>query len=99
MTSATPEKPSADAPPVIEAQYEALRIAVLGEPLPPEARSGLVLFLRRGMWAWARALTVARTREQPIRPPVSTSTAPHHGRTVIWILAAMALNSNHRRAQ
>jgi transposase len=34
----------------IAAQYEVLRMAALGEALPPMARSGLMLFLRRGMW-------------------------------------------------
>ena len=34
---------------MVVAQYEALRGAVLGDALPPEARTGLLLFLRRGM--------------------------------------------------
>jgi len=34
----------------IAARYEALRAAAFGDGLPPEARSGLTLFLRRGMW-------------------------------------------------
>lgn len=34
----------------IVAQYEVLRSAALGHVLPPEARSGLLLFLRCGMW-------------------------------------------------
>ena len=44
----------------IAAQYEVLRMAALGEALPPKARSGLMLFLRRGMWGWAQALTAAQ---------------------------------------
>jgi hypothetical protein len=51
------EKPPTAASTLI-AQYETLRMAMLGEALPPEARSGLMLFLRRGMWGWARSLAV-----------------------------------------
>ena len=40
----------------IVAQYETLRAAMLGEALPPDARSGLIVFLRHGMWDWARIL-------------------------------------------
>ncbi len=36
--------------PSVVVQYETLRGAVLGGVLPPEARYGLMLFLRRGMW-------------------------------------------------
>ena len=62
-----------------------LRMAALGEALPPEARSGLVLFLRRGMWAWARTLAAAAPRRaggsRPIvtrRRTVRTSTPSSH---------------------
>ena len=36
-------------PGAIVAQYKALRSAVLGQALPPEARSGLIVLLRQGM--------------------------------------------------
>jgi hypothetical protein len=42
----------------ITEQYETLRTAALGAGLPLEARSGLALFLRRGMWGWARAVAL-----------------------------------------
>jgi hypothetical protein len=96
VRSGTAEKRLAD-PPTVAAQYETLRMAALGEPLLPEARSGLGLFLRRGMWAWARALAAAPV--QPTRSPSSHSTAPHQHRAVIQLFAAMVLNSNHGRAQ
>jgi hypothetical protein len=83
-------------PTAIAAQYETLRMAALGEPLPAEARSGLILFLRRGMWGWARALVAAGAPAQPIRTPSFTSTAPHQSRAVIQLFAAMAMNANHR---
>ena len=41
---------------MVVAQYEALRSAALGDALPPEARTGLLLFLRGGMCGWARAV-------------------------------------------
>jgi hypothetical protein len=83
---------SAELWPVV-AQYERLRQAALGDALPPEARTGLLLFLRRGMWGWARALTT-RTALEPFPgsrlPPRKT---PESEQTVIHILAAMAIQS------
>lgn len=81
------------------AQYELLREATLGEPLPPEARSGLVLFLRRGMWAWARALADMKAPGQPSRSPSWDSTAAHQHRAAIALLATLVLTSNPMRAQ
>jgi len=69
-------------------------MAALGEPLPREARGGLVLFLRRGMWAWAQALSVGRRFQPPTHSLSSSPTASNHRRAVIDIFAAMALNSN-----
>ena len=39
----------------IAERYETLRTAALSARLPLEARSGLALFLRRGLWGWAQA--------------------------------------------
>jgi hypothetical protein len=78
-------------------QYETLRGAALGAGLPLEARSGLALFLRRGMWGWARALAVPRTRAWPTHALLTTSgaqTAPDEQRTVIHLFAAMAVRSS-----
>ena len=58
---------SAELPPIVVTQYETLRRAALGEGLPVEARSGLTLFLRRGMWGWARAIATATAARQPAR--------------------------------
>ena len=44
-------------------------MAALGQALPPEARCGLMLFLRRGMWGWARVMATAG------REPVATAAA------------------------
>lgn len=93
------DKRPGEPPASIASRYETLRMAALGEPLPPEARSGLGVFLRRGMWAWVQALAVAREPAQTTSSPSSSLTAPYQYRGVIQVFAAMALNTNHRRAQ
>ena len=60
---ATPSPHSSSA---IVVQYETLRAAMLGEALPPDARSGLVVFLHHGMWEWARTVTPGTTRPEPL---------------------------------
>ena len=81
-----------------EVPYENLRQAALGGPLPPEARSGLALFLRRGMWAWARAVDAASASMPPNRP-LSTPGAPTEHRSLIQIFAAMVLQPADGRIQ
>lgn len=49
MTPGAAAAPSPE-PATVAARYEMLRLAALGEALPLEARSGLLLFLRQGMW-------------------------------------------------
>jgi hypothetical protein len=80
-------------------QYEALRNAAFGHALPPESRSGLLLFLRRGMWGWVRVMATAGVSPpQPrLEDSLSFSTA-EESRTVIHIFAAMAMNAEHRGA-
>jgi hypothetical protein len=77
--------------PSVATHYETLRAAALGNALPSEARSGLMLFLRVGMWSWARAATTMRTAERPAgsRPP--NWKAPMEHRTVIHLFAAIAI--------
>lgn len=79
------------------AQYETLRMAAFGQPLPPEARSGLMLFLRRGMWAWVQALAAVGACETPTRGPSFSPTAPGERQDVIYVLAAMTANTLNRR--
>lgn len=80
-------------------QYEVLRGAVLGEVLPLKARSGLMLFLRRGMWGWAQALTATASapREQ-IYP--SAAAWPAHGghAAIVHVLATIATSIHDRRS-
>lgn len=80
------------------AQYETLRGSALGDALPPEARAGLMLFLRRGMWGWARALATTGALERPASPRPSNWEAPDAYRTVIHIFAAMAIRANYQGA-
>ena len=80
------------------ARYERLRSAMLGEALPPDARSGLVVFLHRGMWGWAGMLSVEPAR---LEPTPSRSSAPAQlveRRAIVRLLAGMAMAINHRRA-
>lgn len=84
-------------PSTVTAKYETLRMAALGEALPPEARSGLLLFLCRGMWGWARTLAAQSVREEPTPAPSPTPTAPCEREAVIRVLAAMAIDTHYRR--
>ncbi len=91
-------EPCSAPPSAIAAQYETLRSAALGEVLPPEARSGLMLFLRRGMWGWARTLPAPEGRSPSFRTPSSSPTALCEGRALIHVFAALAMNTPDRRA-
>ncbi len=74
------------------AQYEALRNTALGQALPAEARSDLQLFLRRGLWGWARVRAAAGA--SPSRPRASLSfPTGEESATVISIFAAMAMGA------
>lgn len=81
-------------------QYEVLRNAALGCALPPEARSGLMLFLRHGLWGWARLMAVvgAIPSPQPRRAASLDVPAGEESTTVIHIFAAMAMGTEARGA-
>lgn len=81
----------------LQSRYETLRMAALGEPVPPQCRSGLVLFLHRGLWGWGRALLAPAASEPPSHGPSPGFLAPEQNRVVIQIFAAMAMDSQHRR--
>ena len=92
MTSA---KNNSAEPTVVVTQYETLRRAALGDALPPEARAGLTLFLRRGMWGWAQAVV---TRSAVLLPAAARPTnwqPPENERILIHLLAALAIQANH----
>ena len=81
---------------VLASEYEVLRAAVLGEALPLMARSGLVLFLRRGMWGWAKVLIAAAASPQETTDRLSSSAPTQGGRSVvIHVLATIATSTNH----
>jgi hypothetical protein len=85
---------------------------MLGEALPPDARSGLIVFLHRGMWRWVRMLLPEPARLETIPARFSPSRSPTpterdedregedregEDRTIIGLLAGMAMASNDRR--
>jgi hypothetical protein len=76
-------------------QYETLRRVALGDALPPEARSGLLLFLRRGMWGWARAIATMGALQKSTGSRLSNGKTSKEHRAVVHIFAAMAINANY----
>ena len=71
-------------------------MAALGEALPPMARSGLVFFLRRGMWGWAQTLLAAGPIQQPVHAS-SLTPARNERAAVVRVLATMAMSTLDRR--
>jgi hypothetical protein len=80
-------------------EYEMLRGVSGGDRLPLEARSGLALLLRRGMWAWARGAATPSATPKPARSFLASSTATNdEQRAVVRLFAAMAMKaSNNQR--
>lgn len=77
--------------------YETLRATVLGETLGVEARSGLALLLRRGMWAWAQAASAPRSVSQSSRSQIPDASPDDEQRTVVRLLAALAMRTKQGR--
>jgi hypothetical protein len=86
------------APSRVTEQYEMLRTAAFGEGLPLEARSGLALFLLRGMWGWARAAATPSTPSHSRRSSLVRSIDADEQRAVIHLFAAMAMRSANGRS-
>ncbi len=80
----------------VVSHYETLRRAALGDPLPPEARAGLLLFLRRGMWGWARAVATTSALPQPVSSRPAHGQTPEEAPTLIHLFAALAITTNHK---
>jgi hypothetical protein len=72
-------------------------MAALGEALPPTARRGLMLFLRRGMWGWAQALAAANLVQQPEHASLLTPPPRSERTAVIHVLATMAMSTHDWR--
>jgi hypothetical protein len=82
----------------LTAQYESLRGTALGNALPPEARSGLTLFLRRGLWGWARASAPRTAPVPPTRSASPSAIDSHDRKDIIHLFAAIALTSTNGRS-
>ena len=83
----------------ITVQYEVLRGAALGEALPLKARSGLMLFLRRGMWGWSQTLTITANSPREQIYPSSATWPTRSGRSaLVHVLAAIAMSIHDRRS-
>lgn len=95
-TAGTPVE-QAPTPSTVTEQYERLRAATLGEGVPLEGRSGLVLFLRRGMWGWACAAAVRSSPPVATRASFARSRTDGEQRAVIHLFAAMAMRSTNPR--
>jgi hypothetical protein len=72
-------------------------MAALGEALPATARSGLMLFLRRGMWSWVQTLVVPSPVQQPFHPSSLNPPACNERTAVVHVLATMAMSTHDRR--
>jgi hypothetical protein len=85
---------------LVVTQYETLRCAALGDALPPEARAGLMLFLRRGMWGWAQAVaTSSRAVPQPVGARPAHWQPPEADRPLIHLLAALVITATPEGAR
>ncbi|MGE4095905.1 MAG: hypothetical protein AB7G75_34265 [Candidatus Binatia bacterium] len=91
MTSACPTPE----PALVVTRYETLRRVALGEALPPEARTGLTLFLRRGMWGWAQANVTESVVSVPASGQRRPWQPPEANRPLIHLLAALAINVDY----
>jgi len=86
-------------PSAIADQYELLRGAAFGQALPLKARSGLTLFLRRGMWGWAQMLATTINSPQDQKQPSPVPWPTHGGHAaVVHILASIAMSIHDQRS-
>ena len=81
-------------------QYEVLRHAAFGHALAPEARSGLLLFLRRGLWGWAQGMAKAGASlpQQPRYEASLSFATTAESSAVTHIFAAMVMSHEHQGA-
>lgn len=83
----------------LQAQYELLRAAALGEETAAEARTGLTVLLRQGMWSWTRVVSRRQTPQGAIAPfaPQPSRSDQSRDSAVIHLLAALAMTLSDRR--
>ena len=84
-------------PAELESRYEALRKAALGEPMAPECRSGLALFLRRGLWGWGRAVTSLAAPAPELSRSFPETSGTGQYTTVVRLFAALAIVHKDRK--
>jgi hypothetical protein len=72
-------------------------MAALGEALPLTARSGLMLFLRRGMWGWTQTLVAASPVQQPVHTSSLTPPVRNERTAIVHVLATIAMSTHDRR--
>jgi len=85
---------------ILQAQYELLRATALGEETAAQARSGLTVLLRQGMWSWARVIARGQTSYgaiAPFAPQPPRSDPSRERRAVVHLLAALAMTLSDRR--
>jgi hypothetical protein len=87
--------PQTPEPSLVITHYETLRRAALGEALPPEARAGLTLFLRRGMWSWAQAIITGSAVSPLAGEHLAPWQPPETDRPLIHLLAALAIQAHN----
>jgi hypothetical protein len=78
--------------------YEVLRTAATGDALTVDGRRGLALFLRRGMWGWARAAGAPTVSLRATSVAVARSSADDEQRSMIHLFAALAVRATNPRA-
>lgn len=71
-------------------RYEALRGGALGAPVAPDLRAGLAVLLRRGIWAWVRAVSV-ESGPQRASHPCGGPAEMDSPREFVHLLADLAL--------
>lgn len=99
-TTTTSEKKILTDKVCLSRRYEKLRKAALGEAVPVEDRSGLVLFLRHGMICWIKGISEAEFSQKQQAIPCSRSTGfvtLTQNNTVIKIFAAMTLHTQDKK--
>lgn len=81
----------------LQARYESLRAAVLGEEIAPLALSGLNVFLLQGMWSWVRASAQRPSLEPNRSSAFQRADLCPDRRAIVRLLAAMAIAAPDRR--
>lgn len=77
------------------AAYETMRRSAFGEVLLPESRNGLCLFIRQGMWRWARDFASTEIHQTNSKA-YQRSVNEHNESPLIHAFASMVLHCDNR---